>query len=132
VYPREDHAMIGRRFVADARVAYARDGAESRAAQIVDALLDRSAAFAELWKRHDVSTTREQTKRIAHPKLGILDVQCQILYDAAQLHTLLVFTADPGSTSHAKLAALGADPDAYSRGDRREPALLNGGSPITG
>ncbi|MDO3637424.1 helix-turn-helix transcriptional regulator [Mycolicibacterium arseniciresistens] len=132
VYPSEDHAMIGRRFVADARVAYARDGAGSRAAQIVEALLDRSAAFTELWKRHDVSTTREQTKRIAHPKLGVLDVQCQILYDAAQLHTLLVFTADPGSASHAKLAALGADPDAYSRGDRREPALLNGGSPITG
>ena len=35
--------------------AYARDGAGSRAAQIVDALLATSTEFAELWSRHDVA-----------------------------------------------------------------------------
>jgi transcriptional regulator with XRE-family HTH domain len=118
VYPVADHAVIGRRFVADARLAYARDGAGSPTAQIVEALLEGSAEFAELWSHHDVSATTEQSKRIAHPKLGVLHVHCQLLYDPAQLHTLLVFTAEPGTPSHAKLAALGADPQAYLRDDR--------------
>lgn len=115
VYPPDDHATVGQSFVANARVAYARDGAGSRAAQIVDDLLCRSAEFAELWKRHDVASGNDRTKRIAHPTLGVLEVQCQILYDMEQLHALLVFTAEPGSPSHAKLAALGDDPDAYLR-----------------
>ncbi|MGB3483471.1 MAG: helix-turn-helix transcriptional regulator [Mycobacterium sp.] len=115
VYPAEDHAVIGRSFVASTRVTYARDGADSRAARIVDDLLRRSSEFAALWKLHDVTSSHELTKRIAHPKLGVLEVQCQILYDMVQLHTLLVFTAEPGSPSHAKLVALGADPELYRR-----------------
>lgn len=123
VYPEEDRAEVGRRFVADARVVYAREGPTSRAAEVVRALLDRSDEFAVLWKRHDVVTTLDHSKRIAHPTLGVLDVQCQILYDAAQSHTLLVFTAEPGTDSHAKLAALGADPEAYLRHDVPGEAL---------
>jgi transcriptional regulator with XRE-family HTH domain len=124
VYPAEDHATIGRSFTAGARLAYARDGAGSRAAHIVDELLQRSTEFAALWRRHDVTQPPDLHKRIAHPKLGVLDVQCQSLHDPIQLHTLLVFTAEPGTPSHTKLAALGADPQAYLR-DRstREPAL---------
>ncbi|MGB3483515.1 MAG: hypothetical protein WBB07_15035, partial [Mycobacterium sp.] len=52
-----------------ARVAYARDGAGSRAAHIVDALLERSPDFATLWKHHDVAQPAELRKRILHPKL---------------------------------------------------------------
>jgi len=115
VYPAGDHATVGRSFVASARVAYARDGAGSRAAQMIDELLCRSAEFAEVWKQHDVTVADAIHKRILHPKLGLLEVQCQILYDVAQLHTLLVFTAAPGSPSHPKLVALGADPNSYLR-----------------
>ena len=115
LYPVEDQAAIGESYAAGARVAYARDGAGSRAAQLVEELLSRSAEFAELWKRHDVGHAAELTKRIVHPKLGVLELQCQILHDAVQLHTLLVFTAEPGTPSHAKLAALGADPESYLR-----------------
>ncbi len=129
VYPVDDHATVSRSFVAGARAVYAKHGAGSRAAQIVDALLATSTEFAELWSRHDVAHGHDREKRIAHPTLGVLEVQCQILYDAAQLHTLLVFTAEPGSRSHAKLAALGADPEAYSRDT---PAVRGQGLPIGG
>jgi transcriptional regulator with XRE-family HTH domain len=122
VYPAEDHALVGESFTASARIGYARDGAGSRAAQIIDELLRQSPEFAELWKRHDVTQRPELNKRIAHPKLGVLDVQCQSLFDPAQLHTLLVFTAEPGTPSHDKLAALGADPQAYSRDIRPSAA----------
>lgn len=127
LYPAEDHPTIGRDFTAGARVAYTRDGAGSRAAQIVEDLLERSAEFADLWKRHDVSGNTARTKRLVHPKLGVLDVHCQILYDAVQLHTLLVFTADPGTPSYAKLAALGADPESHQRDNRVSQGLPVGG-----
>ena len=122
VYPVEDHPAVGRSFTAGARIGYARDGAGSRAAEIVEDLLSRSAEFAEMWKRHDVTQPPELHKRIAHPTLGVLDVQCQTLLDPTQLHVLLVFTAEPGTTSHAKLAALGADPQAHMR-SRAEPVM---------
>lgn len=115
VYPAEDHAVVGRSFVAGARMAYARDGAGSRAAQIVADLQNRSAEFAALWDRHDVDQPMELDKRICHPTLGVLEVQCQSLFDPVTLHALLVFTAAPGSPSAAKLAALGADPEKYLR-----------------
>ena len=117
VYPVDEHAMISRSYVAGARMGYARDGAGSQSAHIVENLLTVSTEFAELWKQHDVDQPRELNKSVTHPKLGVLRLQCQVLYDTAQLHTLLVFTAEPGSPSHAKLAALGADPESY----RREP-----------
>jgi transcriptional regulator with XRE-family HTH domain len=128
VYPVEDHPAIGRSFTAGARLAYARDGAHSKAAGIVADLLSRSAEFAELWKRHDVTQPPELDKRIVHPQLGVIEVQCQSLHDPVQLHTLLVFTAEPGTPSHAKLAALGADPQSYLR----DSARFNGGLAIRG
>ncbi len=115
VYPVEDHPKVGRSFVAGARIAYVRDGAKSRAAQVIDSLLQRSPEFAEQWAQHDVDQSHELNKRIVHPRLGILELQCQVLHDVAHLHTLLVFTADPGTTSRGKLAALCAAPDDYRR-----------------
>jgi hypothetical protein len=115
MYLADDHDEIGRSFVSGSRVAYARDGAGSRAAQYVEELLRCSDEFADLWKQHDVAHPHELTKRIVHPKLGLLELQCQTLHDPVQLHTLLVFTAEPGTPSHAELAALGADPQSYLR-----------------
>lgn len=115
IYPDEDHAAIGRSYVAAARLGYVRDGPGSRAARIVEHLLDCSLEFAACWKQHDVQLPHELSKRVVHPTLGVLDLHCQVLHDIAQLHTLLVFTAEPGTASHAKLAALGADPQAYMR-----------------
>jgi len=123
MYPVEDHPALARSFVAGTRVAYVRDGAAgSRAAQYVEELLRCSTEFAELWKQHEVANPQGLTKRIVHPKLGLLELQCQTLHDPVQLHSLLVFTAKPGTPSHAKLAALGADPQSYLR-DHRDHSL---------
>jgi len=115
VYPIEDHPKVGRSFVAGARIAYVRDGATSRAAQVVESLLELSPEFAEQWAQHHVDQSHELDKRIVHPRLGVLDLQCQALHDVAHLHTLLVFTADPATESRAKLATLCAAPHDYQR-----------------
>ncbi|MTD17038.1 helix-turn-helix domain-containing protein [Nakamurella sp. YIM 132087] len=106
LYPEEDRSLRGRQFAADLRTALARDGAGSRAQEVVDALLARSAEFAAIWAEHEVGRKHSQLKRLIHPEVGELEVYCQTLYDIEQLQGLLVFTATPGTPSYEKLQLL--------------------------
>ena len=45
-------------------------------------------------------------KRLWHPELGVLTLQCQLLHDLDQAQVLLVLTATPGTESYEKLALL--------------------------
>ncbi|MFC8667505.1 helix-turn-helix transcriptional regulator [Streptomyces sp. NPDC057199] len=106
VYPEEDRDARGRDFTADLRHAYARDGKESRAAEIVEALLKSSVEFREVWAQHEVTRRHSKTKRMLHPQVGLMEIHCQVLYDRDQSQGLLVFTATPGSESAEKLHLL--------------------------
>ncbi|MEU8677580.1 helix-turn-helix transcriptional regulator [Streptomyces sp. NPDC048560] len=106
VYPRADHPLHSRAFTSDLRAAYARQGPESRAGEITDALLAGSEEFAALWNKHEIGVRRPDAKRFAHPDLGILELQCQALLDPGQDQILLVYTATPGTDSYDKLQLL--------------------------
>jgi transcriptional regulator with XRE-family HTH domain len=103
VYPEDDHPLHGRQFTADLRTALVREGAGSRAAQIVDSLLGQSPEFAEIWAEHEVGRAHSKVKRLVHPEVGELEVYCQVLFELDQSQGLLVFTAVPGSPSYEKL-----------------------------
>ncbi|MER5465700.1 helix-turn-helix transcriptional regulator [Streptomyces sp. NPDC002668] len=106
IYPEEDHPVHGRAFTAKLRDVYLLEGKGSRSAAIVDALLAGSPEFAAVWAEHDISATHPEFKRISHPELGVLELQCQTLLDPDQSQTLLVFTAVPGTESYEKLQLL--------------------------
>lgn len=106
VYPTEDHPMHSRLFTADIRTVHAKYGPGSRAAEIVDALLADSPEFAELWESHEVRPEHPKEKRLQHPEVGVMELQCQVLQDPHQGQVLLVLTATPGTESHDKLALL--------------------------
>lgn len=107
IYPEADHPAHSRIFTSELRTAYSRHGADSRVAEVVDALLGESEEFTALWSAHEIGVRREgDRKRIQHPDLGVLELQCQVLYDANQAQALLVYTATPGSESHDKLQLL--------------------------
>ena len=108
----EDHALHARAHTARLREAVTRLGPHSRAAEVADALLAESTEFAELWHRHDVGVTLTDTdKRIVHRSLGVIEVQCQMLFDPSTAQALLVYTAVPGSSDYEKLAMLAAFAD---------------------
>ena len=108
VYPAEDHEHQSRIQVADLRAAVGRRGAQdSRARALVDSLLSQSAEFRTLWEQHAVAVRRGEEKRIAHPQLGVIEVQCEILRVPDDSQWLLVFTATPGTESAARLELLG-------------------------
>ncbi|QSB16837.1 helix-turn-helix domain-containing protein [Natronosporangium hydrolyticum] len=104
IYPSEDHPMRSRAFVAQFRQAYSQQ--VPGAAEIAETLLAVSAEFAAIWAEHQVGESYLGAKRISHPELGLLELQCQTLIDPDQSQTLLVFTATPGTESYEKLQML--------------------------
>jgi transcriptional regulator with XRE-family HTH domain len=106
LYPEIDHPMHGRAFTARLRETYTREGKGSRAGAIVDALLAASPEFAQVWRAHDISVPHSDLKRIQHPQVGVLELNCQTLVDPDQSQVLLVFTAVPGTESYEKLRLL--------------------------
>ncbi|MEU3185554.1 helix-turn-helix transcriptional regulator [Streptomyces sp. NPDC006923] len=111
IYPEADHPTHSRIFTSQLRATYSRQGADSRAGRIVDALLEQSEEFRQLWSAHEVGLERQGTKRIHHPDLGVLELHCQVLYDDDQAQALLVYTATPGTESHEKLQLLSVTGD---------------------
>ena len=106
VYPAEDHPMHSRAFTANIRSVYAKYGEDSRAGAIVTALLAESPEFAGLWEAHDVQSSEPREKRVQHPEVGVMELQCQFLIDPEQGQTLLVLTASPGTESYEMLQLL--------------------------
>lgn len=114
IYERRDHAFLARLWVSGLREVATLRGPGSRAAQIVDDLLGRSDEFQRIWNLHEVGLRPRETKHFLHPELGSLELSCQTLVDPNQAHTLLVYTAVPGSESYEKLQLLSALGDRVS------------------
>ncbi|MDG4820526.1 helix-turn-helix transcriptional regulator [Asanoa sp. WMMD1127] len=108
LYPIAEHDRHSRLIVADLRRSYTRSGPDSRAGAVVRALLDRSAEFAAIWREHPVAAADCGVKRIDHPTLGRLDLNCQILLDPDHSQSLQVLTPVPGTGTAEKLTLLAA------------------------
>ncbi|MFJ9034028.1 helix-turn-helix transcriptional regulator [Streptomyces sp. NPDC102274] len=106
VRPESDHAEQSRLMVADLHGTYTHDGGDSRAAELVDALLEESPEFAGLWRERPVLGPYCASKRFRHPQVGTLELDCQTLVDPDQSQRLLVYTAVPGTESHTSLQLL--------------------------
>ena len=59
-----------------------------------------------MWADHDVEVRRAVTKRIDHPLLGPVEVDCQVLHIPDTDQRLVVYTAPPGSHLHEALRSL--------------------------
>jgi len=100
MYPEEDHAAQSRSFVADLRAAAARrDARDGEARDLIHTLLGLSPEFARLWDEHDVAFRRKDRKRLNHPVLGLLEVNCLNLFSENGRQRLLWFTPAVGTDS---------------------------------
>lgn len=105
-YDPSEHAFLSRLFASGLREVVTRRGPDSRAAQIADLLLARSDEFRSTWNEHEVGIRPHEVKKFLHPELGLMELTCQTLLDPGQSHSLLVYTAIPGSESYEKLQLL--------------------------
>ncbi|MEG3629636.1 helix-turn-helix transcriptional regulator [Streptomyces poriticola] len=106
VYPAEDHPHHSRVFVADLQAVAARRGRDTEVKRMVDDLRNRSQEFTALWDTHDVALRRTDHKRIAHPALGVIELDCHSLFSEDGCQRLLWFTAPPGTEGAGKLELL--------------------------
>jgi transcriptional regulator with XRE-family HTH domain len=106
LYAPEEHPFLSRLWVSGLREVATLRGRPSRATEFADLLLAQSEEFRTLWDQHEVGLRPRGVKHFVHPELGALELACQTLIDPAQSHSLLVYTATPGSESHEKLQLL--------------------------
>lgn len=106
LYAPEDHEFLSRLWVSGLRTVSAARGRDSRAARLAESLLAESDEFRELWSRHEVGLQPRESKHFVHPELGVLELRCQTLVDPVQSHSLLVYTAEPGSETADRLRML--------------------------
>ncbi|MBC7268209.1 MAG: helix-turn-helix domain-containing protein [Streptomyces sp.] len=105
-YPAEDHPHHSRVFAADLHAAAARRGGDAEVTRMVALLRRRSQEFAALWDTYDVAVRRMDHKKIVHPTLGVIELDCHNLLSEDGRQRLLWFTAPPGSRGAEQLELL--------------------------
>ncbi|AOR30183.1 XRE family transcriptional regulator [Streptomyces fodineus] len=106
IYPAEDHPHHSRVFTADLQAVAARRAKDTDVTRLVAALLRRSTEFAELWEQREVALRRTDHKRIVHPSLGVIELDCHSLFSEDGRQRLLWFSAPPGTEGAAQLELL--------------------------
>lgn len=100
----DDHPRLQRLFASTLRKALARDPDGEAAAMVARLLVHPE--FAEVWAAHVVGEPAIEQKRILHPAVGEVRVDCQTLFDENDAQYFLVYTPVPGSDSAEKLRLL--------------------------
>lgn len=106
LYAPEEHAFLSRMYASGLRQVLTLRGPGSQAAHLAELLLERSEEFRRVWEEHEVGVRPHDVKHFVHPEVGALELHCQRLIDPGQSHSLMVYTAVPGSESHEKLRLL--------------------------
>ncbi|MBM2614947.1 helix-turn-helix domain-containing protein [Actinoplanes sp. LDG1-06] len=106
LYHPDDHPLHARVFASGLRRIVTLRGPKSYAAHLQNLLLESNEEFREVWNSHEIGVTYQNVKRFVHPQVGDLELACQVLLDPEQSHSLLVYTAVPGSESYEKLELL--------------------------
>ncbi len=127
-------ARMERAVVADLRASAGRYPDDPGLRHLVDELRRRSAAFERLWQQRPIEARHSDRKRIAHPELGILELDCDVLhvhgddqwlivYSAAaetpeaDALTLLRLTAGHSTAAHGRTTAAGGSTPMSGRAD---------------
>jgi transcriptional regulator with XRE-family HTH domain len=106
IYDPAEHPFLTRMYAAGLRGLVTLRGPDSRAAYLADLLLDCSEEFRRVWDDHEIGLRPHEVKHFVHPEVGALELNCQRLVDPDQAHSLMVYTAVPGSESYEKLQVL--------------------------
>ncbi|MFI8460556.1 helix-turn-helix transcriptional regulator [Kitasatospora sp. NPDC085464] len=106
LFPPEDHEDLARAHVAALRAARSARPGDRRAAELLQQLLATGEEFTTHWERHEVARRRTGRKRVRHPVVGELELECEVLAAGGEDQLLLVHTAAPGSESASRLQLL--------------------------
>jgi transcriptional regulator with XRE-family HTH domain len=103
----EDRARLDRAIVSDLRRTAARYPDDPGLARLVAELRAGSDRFERLWTLRELDERHGDTKRIRHPELGVVELDCNVLHVQGDDQVLVVYSARPGSREAEALALLG-------------------------
>jgi transcriptional regulator with XRE-family HTH domain len=103
----EVRERLDRAMVSDLRRAAARYPDDPGLARLIAELRAGSDRFERLWTLRELDERHGDTKRIRHPQLGLLELDCNVLHVQGDDQVLLVYSAAPGSPEAEALALLG-------------------------
>ncbi|MBA2309822.1 MAG: helix-turn-helix domain-containing protein [Pseudonocardiales bacterium] len=92
--------------VADLRAAAARYPDDPGVRRLVADLRAGSSRFERLWQQRGAAMRRSSRKRIEHPELGIVELDCDVLEVPDADQRLIVYSAAPGTPEAQALALL--------------------------
>jgi transcriptional regulator with XRE-family HTH domain len=105
-FPEEDWQRHSIAHVGDLRATLSRRGGDDDIVRLVRDLSESSDEFREMWARHDVAVRRFDRKRILHPEVGMLDLNCEILLTPEEDLKLVAFFPVEGTDAREKLDLL--------------------------
>jgi transcriptional regulator with XRE-family HTH domain len=91
--------------VADLRLTASRHPADGRVQRLVRDLRALSPRFVELWETGEPPVDQEATRRktVAHPAVGPIALDCDVLTVAGEGLHIMVYTAEPGTADAERL-----------------------------
>ncbi|MBX6356720.1 MAG: helix-turn-helix domain-containing protein [Micromonosporaceae bacterium] len=106
LYPGPDADAFAEECVANLRAAAARYPDDPGIRRLLQRLRATSPEFVRRWERHWVCVRRDSTKRLHHPVVGELELECDLLDIPDRDQRLVIYTAAPGSRSAEALRLL--------------------------
>jgi hypothetical protein len=106
LYHPDEHDHQSSVLVADLRAVSARSGPDEMASALIKDLNSASPEFARLWAEQHVAIRRSDRKRLIHPAVGEIELNCLNLLSEDGSQRLLWFTPPPGSPAVEKLELL--------------------------
>ncbi|MGW4795094.1 helix-turn-helix domain-containing protein [Nonomuraea sp. NPDC004297] len=98
-----DSAATDAAVVSDLRRATGRFPGDARLAGLISELNAGNERFAALWAQGVVAAHREDHKTIAHPSVGPVTVDCDVLTDGDSDCKIVIMSAVPGSADETRL-----------------------------
>ena len=106
-YPQWDRVAAST--VAALRTAEVSDPASPRLEELVEELGGASDTFTALWAQHVARGKRHEVKRFDHPDVGVIELSYQTFdIQGSPRQSLVVYQAEPKSTSEQRLSLLGS------------------------
>lgn len=101
-----DRERLDRALVSDLRRSAARYPHDPGLHRLVSDLRATSPEFERLWVMRELDERHTDVKRVHHPELGVLELECTVLQVHDDDQMLLVYSAAPGSPAAEALALL--------------------------
>lgn len=106
LYAPNDREQLSRTYAGELRRAATRRPDDPLAGELVAELLDHSAEFARLWSRNEVAAATTTRKVLQHPRVGLLDCQCDLVISPPSQQRLVLFRGTPGTDTSERLLML--------------------------